>query len=288
MNSIEKNILKNEKHYDIKYQGINIDEIMNKIRNVNFFLKDATKIDTSWVGLYYGNFQESIKGKRILELGCGDCTNLAVMAALGGEVYGNDISQKSGIIINKLNLLFPFKKPMKFVEGDFLNSQLKENYFDIIIGKAFIHHLTNEQELLFTKKMVKYLKHDGVVRYFEPAVNSNLLDELRWLIPVPGRPSKLQKNKFLKWKEMDPHPERDNSSNHYEKIGKKFFYKTKIVPIGSIERFCRLIPSKWNRPFRKLSYKIEFFLPYTLNRKFARSQLIEYKYPKTQDDNVRL
>ena len=96
MNSSEKNTLKNEKHYDQVYSKINIQHILNKIENLDNFMTDATQTDTSWVGLYQDNFQNQLKGKKILELGCGDCTNAAVMAAFGAEVYANDISQKSG------------------------------------------------------------------------------------------------------------------------------------------------------------------------------------------------
>jgi len=276
-----KNITKlNKTHYDKKYSSVNVQSIIRKVENLNCFLQDATRTDTSWVGLYHGNFQNNLKNKKILELGCGDCTNLAIMAALGAEVYGNDISQKSGLIIDKLNKNYKFKYPLKFIHGDFLNSSLNENEFDFVIGKAFVHHLTNEEEIKFTDLIIKYLKPTGIVRYFEPAVNSKILDELRWLVPVPGRPSKLQKEKFKQWKLNDPHPERDNSSKHYKIIGNKYFDKVNITPIGSIERFCRLIPSKYNRSLRRLSFKIENLLPKRINYILARSHLIEYKYPK--------
>ncbi len=280
MISSQENSEINAAHYDRIYSKVNVDNILKKIKNLDHFLSDATSTDTSWVGLYKGNFKQCLKGKKVLELGCGDCTNLAVMAALGAETYGNDISQKSGDIIEKLNAKHKFKYPITFIHGDFLESQLQDNYFDIVIGKAFVHHLTNQQEDQFTELIVRYLKPTGIVRYFEPAINSKLLDELRWLTPVPGRPSKLQKVKFQKWKENDPHPERDNSSEHYRYIGEKYFKEVKITPIGTIERFCRFIPSKWNRPLRRLSYKLEKLLPYSINLYLTRSHLVEYKYPK--------
>ena len=111
--------------------------------------------------------------------------------------------------------------------------------------------IISDQEIKFTEKIVSILKPNGIVRYFEPAVNNKFLDSLRWLTPVPGRPSKIQTKKFEKWKINDPHPERDNSSKHYEKIGKEYFKETKIVPIGSIERFYRILPKKY-RAYRLL------------------------------------
>jgi len=280
MNSSEKNTLKNEKHYDKVYSEINIQSILNKIENLEDFMADATQTDTSWVGLYQGNFQNQLKSKKILELGCGDCTNAAVMAAFGAEVYANDISQKSGEIIKKLNANYKFETEIKFIEGDFLKSEITNDFYDIVVGKAFVHHLTDEQEIEFTEKIVSILKPNGIVRYFEPAVNNIFLDNLRWLTPVPGRPSKIQRKKFKKWKINDPHPERDNSSKHYEEIGNKYFEETKIVPIGSIERFHRILPKKYSRKFRRFAFRLEKKLPSSLNLSITRSHLIEYKHPK--------
>ncbi|WP_299678593.1 class I SAM-dependent methyltransferase [uncultured Dokdonia sp.] len=280
MNSSEKNTLKNEKHYDNVYSKVNVNNILSKLENLEAFMNDATRTDTSWVGLYHGDFQHQLKGKKILELGCGDCTNAAIMAAYGAEVYANDISQKSGDIIKQLNENYDFESEIKFIEGDFLKSELTHDFYDIVVGKAFVHHLTHQQEIEFTEKIVSILKPDGIVRYFEPAVNNKFLDYLRWLTPVPGRPSKIQRKKFKQWKLNDPHPDRDNSSKHYEKIGDTYFHTTNIVPIGSIERFHRILPRKHSRKFRRFAFRFERKLPNLLNSSITRSHLVEYKQPK--------
>ena len=132
MNDSEKNTLKNEKHYDKVYGEINIQSILNKIENLEEFMADATQTDTSWVGLYQDNFQNQLKDKKILELGCGDCTNAAIMAAFGAKVYANDISQKSGEIIKKLNANYTFKSKIKFIKGDFLKSSMLFIFLNII------------------------------------------------------------------------------------------------------------------------------------------------------------
>ncbi len=280
MDFSEKNTIKNEKHYDKFYNNVNIESILNKINNVESFMAEATRTHTSWVGLYHNNFQAELKGKKILELGCGDCTNAAVMASLGAEVHANDISQFSGDIIESLNKSYDFKIPIKFINGDFLKFKLTLDYYDIVVGKAFIHHLTYEQEIKFTEKIVKVLKLNGRVRYFEPAVNSKILDELRWYTPVSGRPSKFQTKEFAQWKENDPHPDRDNSSKNYRKIGNRYFNDVSIVPIGTLERFHRLLPNKYSVRFRRMAYRVERFLPKKINLFLTRSQLIEYRNPK--------
>lgn len=281
MSKEEENQKKNREHYENLYANYNIQNILSWINNLDAFLASATTTDTSWFAMYQRDFQNRIKGKRVLEMGCGDCVNAAVMAALGAEVYANDIAAASGEIVNKLNENYDFKYPIVFVEGDFLKNNLASASFDFVIGKAFLHHLTLPVEKLFLKETARLLKPGGEARFFEPAVNSPLLDELRWHIPVKGRPSKFERAAFKEWKENDPHPERSFSSKHFEKAGKDFFKEVETVPVGTLERFSRLMPisEKRNR-YRRWALKAEFKLPLFLNRKLTRSQLIIYCNPR--------
>lgn len=275
------NTQKNEAYYDDLYSQTNIQHILDILNDIEGFLKVATTTHISWVGLYHGHFQSQLKGKKVLEMGCGDCTNAAVMAALGAEVYANDISSESGRIIAKLNHHYTFEKPIQFIEGDFLKANLPADFFDIIVGKAFVHHLTNEQELAFAAKNVRILKPGGQVRYFEPAVNNKLLDAIRWSIPMKDRPAKWQKDAYKVWKEtIDMHPIRDNSSGNYRRIGHKYFQSTAIYCLGSIEKLERLIPvGESNRKFRRLAFRLEKWLPGFIRNAFARSQVVIYTNP---------
>ena len=272
---------KNKEHYEKLYANTGIKNILYCIKNLDSFLASATTTDTSWHALYLGNFRERVKGKRVLEMGCGDCTNAAVMAALGAEVYANDLASASGEIVRKLNSNFDFEVPIVFVEGDFLKNELPSNSFDFVVGKAFLHHLTIPVEKLFLEETARLLKPDGEARFFEPAVNNKFLDAIRWHIPVKGRPSKFNRRAFREWKEKDPHPDRSFSSGHWEKAGAKIFNEVKIFPVGTLERFSRLMKWGENRTnFRKKAFRWEKSLPVFINRSFARSQLIIFKSPK--------
>lgn len=276
----DDNTTKNKQHYDKRYAKIDMGKILKIVEHVDKYLDEVTVVDTSWVCMYSGNFREEIKGKKILELGCGNCYNVAVMAALGAEVYANDISDKSGAIIDALNAKTYFKYPIKYLKGDFLKIELLPSDFDLVVGKAFLHHLTHEQEREFMKKIVANLKPEGGARFVEPAVNNLILDKLRWMIPVPGRPSSLNIKKFKEWQINDPHPIRDNSGKHYRALGYINFKAVKIQSVGSLERFHRLFPkAKWNRKFRSRALKFEKILPKFLQQEFARTQTITYKFP---------
>lgn len=281
MSSEDQNREKNKQHYDKLYSKYRIDNTLYWLKNLDAYLDSATTTETSWFALYQENFRERLKGARVLEMGCGDCVNAAVMAALGAEVYANDIADASGEIVKKLNANYDFEIPIKFISGDFLQNDLKSNSFDFVIGKAFLHHLELPLEKEFLKESARLLRTDGEARFFEPAVNNRLLNELRWYVPVKGRPSKFNKNEFQKWKESDPHPDRSFGSTHFMEAGREFFKEVRILPVGSLERFSRLM--KWGdsrNNYRKWAFKKEKSIPPFLNRSFARSQLIIYTSPK--------
>jgi len=280
-NTSQESQLKNEKFYDNLYSSVEVNTIVDKLSNLDKYFDFATTTLTSFAGFYMDGLRGKLNGKKVLELGCGDCLNAALMASFGADVVANDISSEPGRIIDELNKRCNFKYPIQYIYGDFLKAELPSDSFDIITGKNFVHHLTPELEVAFTRKIVRLLKPGGFVRYFEPAQNSKLLDDIRWLVPVPGRPSKLQKKKFAAWKEKDPHPDRDNSYKSYQKIGQMFFDKTEVKPIGSLERFNRIIPQgKFNLKFRRFAFKAERFIPKKLNLLIARSQVITYSQPK--------
>lgn len=270
---------RNIEHYNSVYDQVDIDKIINKVRNLSSFLDDAIKTDTSWHGFYQGDFANRLKGKKVLEIGCGDGLNALIMATLGADVIANDISTESEKIIyecaNTLQLT-----NIQAVSGDFVDLSFEKYSFDFVVGKAFLHHLTHETESIYLNKIATLLKPNGEARFFEPATNSQTLDILRWMIPVPGRPSILNKNAFAEYKKQDPHPERNNSSAHFVQFGKQYFNDVKIIHIGSIERLCRLLPQgKFNRKFRQWAHRIETKLPKKFRHQAARSQLIIYTRP---------
>ena len=80
MSTEDQNQKKNREHYDKLYANYNIQNILSWINNLDAFLASATTTDTSWFALYRGDFRNKIKGKKVMEMGCGDCVNAAIMA----------------------------------------------------------------------------------------------------------------------------------------------------------------------------------------------------------------
>ncbi len=271
---------RNAEHYNAAYRKVDPGALVSKIRRLDGWLDDAVRTDTSWHGIYHDGFAGRLSGKRVLEVGCGDGLNALVMAALGAEVVANDIASESARIVNEAASALKMRNIVA-VSGDFQEIPFAPREFDLVIGKAFLHHLTHDVEDAYLRKVATILNAGGEARFFEPATNSLVLDRIRWLVPVPGRPSVLQKHAFAAWAAADPHPDRDNSSDHFESVGHRYFEDVRIVCIGSIERLCRLMPEgAWRRGYRRWAHRMETKLPSAVRTKAARAQLVVYRAPK--------
>jgi 2-polyprenyl-3-methyl-5-hydroxy-6-metoxy-1,4-benzoquinol methylase len=289
VNDLPDNTVIDRSHYDAIYKNVNVERLVDSIRrwrdadgSLERWLQDASATHMSWHGIYYEGFASTLRGKRVLELGSGDGSNACVMAALGADVTANDASSESMQIITHVASSAGLSN-LRAAPGDFLTLPLDEGSYDCIVGKAFLHHLTHEIEAEFLDRTARLLGPDGHARFLEPATNSALLDRLRWVIPVPGRPSALNRRAFERWKEEDPHPDRENSAAHYLAVGHRFFEDVRIVPLGSLERFHRLMPrGRFQRRYRQWAHRIEERLPMWFRVPAARSQTIILRRPKVR------
>lgn len=272
--------LRNRAHYDLVFQATDRDQLLDKVRNFDAFLDEATVTDTSWVGLYVGNFRHNLRGRRILELGAGDGLNALIMAALGADVVAVDIAAESARVIRDVASRIRLSGEVEALTGDLADMDFASGGFDYVVGKAFLHHLTHEQEDAYLRAVSKVLRPYGEARFFEPAQNSEALDWLRWTIPVPGRPSSLNRGAFREWRARDPHPERDNSSAHYRRVAERYFRDVEILPLGGIERLHRVLPRLGNRAFRRLAFRLEAAVPRPIQLRIARSQTLLLRQPR--------
>jgi SAM-dependent methyltransferase len=267
---------KNRLHYTALYDSLEMEPLLQKAQNLDFF-HEAIEKHTSWFGMYQENFASRLPGRRVLELGAGDGLNALIMARLGAQVTAIEIAPPAVAMLQDASRALGLR--VEAICGDFLEMWFAP--FDFIVGKAFLHHLDHETEEQFLRKCARLLKSDGEARFQEPAVNSHALDTLRWIVPAPGRPSILNRRAFAGWKAEDPHPERDQSSRHYEQVGRKYFGDVRIVPFGGVERFRRLIRDRHRADeFARWALRAERrYMPMGFRNAIARSQTIIYSSP---------
>ncbi|MFI5371743.1 MAG: class I SAM-dependent methyltransferase [Candidatus Eisenbacteria bacterium] len=276
-----QNLLINKHHYDDAFRKTNIDVLVEEIRDWKNVFARRSRTFHAWYYLYRDGFGKRLTNMRVLELGCGDGRNALFMSCMGAHVTAIDISTESPRIIREVVSRTGLSAERTIgIAGDFLDIELAPQSFDFIVGIAFLHHLTHEQEAAYLGKAARLLKADGEARFSEPAVNSRALDRLRWLVPVQDRPSVLNRRAFAAWKALDPHPEHDCSSRHFIEVGRRFFRYAETQPGGCLERLERFIPhgptNDWYQVFGR---RLEQRLPAWCQRVAARTQLIVFRGP---------
>lgn len=129
---------------------------------------------------YCYHLMGSLRGKKVLEIACGNGTDTCLMASLGAEVYAYDISEEAIRLTEKRALANGLgDKVHLVVSGDVMDAFNGET-FDVIVGFAALHHLPLEG---LSEQLRSRLNPGGVAVFQEPVVNSEGLDRLRQKIP---------------------------------------------------------------------------------------------------------
>jgi ubiquinone/menaquinone biosynthesis C-methylase UbiE len=277
------NYARNKTIFDARYAEANIDQMVERVENAETFIAAEMQVAVQWAGVYFDQFHRQIEGATVLELGAGRGLDTLLLAKLGAaHVTAVDITDTTTMILDEATRRLDLQDKVSTRIGDFVTMDFEPQSFDFILGRAFLHHLTHDIEDQYLKKIAALLKADGQARFFEPAVNSKFLDSLRWMVPVRGRPSALNRRAFAEWKQRDPHPPRDDSTGHYRDVCGHYFDQVEIRPIGGIQRLHRFL--KYGEPieqtFSRTAFQIERTIPANLHLSFARSQTIIARQPK--------
>lgn len=265
----------NRVYYNARYSSLKAESLAREAQQLT--LEQAIETHTSWYVLYINDFAARLPGKSVLELGFGDGLNPLLMAKAGAKVTAVEIATPAVEALREASKALGLE--VNAICGDFLELDLPK--FDYIVGKGLLHHLDHDLEARFLRKCAQLLNPGGEARFAEPAVNSHLLDTLRWMVPVPNRPSILNRKRFQAWKDADPHPERDNSSRHYAEVGHEYFGTVNVAVFGGFERFRRFILKRsWSEAYAAWALRAESrFLPQAVHRPIARGQAIMYSKP---------
>jgi len=114
-----------------------------------------------------------VKGKMLLDVGCGDGTLSAALADFGIEVFGLDITEGMETTEEK----YPDKAT--FIQGDATRPPFKNQSFDLIWAGGSIHHTADTSRTFLT--LVPLLKSGGRFgvwlygRSWRPSLSSEIL-----------------------------------------------------------------------------------------------------------------
>jgi SAM-dependent methyltransferase len=126
-----------------------------------------------------------VRGKKVLEVGCGDGGNAVLWALKGATVVGVDISPRAIEIARDRARLHGVDDRTEFyaLPLEAYLEQHRPGKFDVICGFAFLHHVIPVMESVLAS--LRSLGHERTVFLFmEPVAISAALRKLRLALPL--------------------------------------------------------------------------------------------------------
>lgn len=108
---------------------------------------------------------KNLKGKTVLDIGCGLGESTVFLAKHGAKVTGIDISEKALNVGKKLAKVHGVNNLVSFKIGDIQKLPYKNESSDIIIGKAVLHHVNLPKAV---KEVHRVLKPKGIAIFSDP------------------------------------------------------------------------------------------------------------------------
>ena len=124
-----------------------------------------------------------LRGKKLLDVGCGDGANAVLLAKLGAEVTGIDISLQSVDVAWKRAAINQVAPACRFVCSPLETAELEPNSFDLIWGDGILHHVIPDLPAVM-ERLVHWAKPGAPMVFGEPVNLCPALRRLRLRIPV--------------------------------------------------------------------------------------------------------
>lgn len=154
----------------------------NKVLEFWENLYSSEKLDVSLETIkddsdFVKSFLDRVKGKEVLDLGCGRGYLTLLLACHGARVTSIDISENAcrateQLLDKNINLLHGSKPEILCMDAMELE-KLGENRYDFIFGKFILHHI--EPFDRFAEKLACVTKPGGTLFFYENSANNPIL-----------------------------------------------------------------------------------------------------------------
>jgi 2-polyprenyl-3-methyl-5-hydroxy-6-metoxy-1,4-benzoquinol methylase len=124
-----------------------------------------------------------LRGKRVLDLGCGDGINATLMARFGAQVTGVDISPGCVELCKQRARLEGVEARTQFLCSPLEAVELPEGQFDIIWGDGILHHVIPELDAVM-RQLMTWAKPGALFIFSEPVSLTPWLRKLRKGVPI--------------------------------------------------------------------------------------------------------
>ena len=121
-----------------------------------------------------------MRGKVVLDFGCGSGENSLVLARRGARVIGFDISESLLRLAERRMALNGMQGQATFLAASAHELPIASGSIDVVVGIAILHHL---DLAIVSRETRRVLAPGGRAIFQEPVRNSRMLRALRALIP---------------------------------------------------------------------------------------------------------
>lgn len=186
---------------------------------------------------------QSLQGRSILDIGCGRGEMAIWLAKQGAKVSGIDLGPALVDFAQRIAQLN--QVDLDLAVGSVADLPYENDSYDIVVGKAILHHLDDELAMQSVSEAHRVLRKGGNLILFEPIEDSALFDLAQNLVPrgKPGtkdhRPSILQRESWSEYvAHLDDHA---MTSQQFRDYGSKFSrvsfsFSGLTVRLGSVLR----------------------------------------------------
>lgn len=251
------------------YEGVDVEELVSEVRGGLTTIADLSHLWVGEKGFWADPLVERFAGASVLELGAGTGSAGLLAAFLGAtDVTIQDITPASRPLVEAAAQALGLDDRVKVVIGDI--EELDLGTYDVVMARNLLHHIPSDEEDRFVARVAELTRPTGIARFADPAVNSRLLDEVRWLLPTSGRPSRLQRARFAEWQAKDPHPKRDNSTPHIAGLFRHHFGRVETTTAGGLARVHRWCGSeRYHNQLTEALNRVDRLIPKSVQDRLA-------------------
>jgi SAM-dependent methyltransferase len=136
--------------------------------------------DTPYPLEYSYHLLGDVRGRRIVDYGCGSGANSVLLANRGAHVYGVDISPDLVTLASRRMAINGRPNGATFLVCSGYDLPLPDGSIDIVFGIAILHHLDLSKA---SREIARVLRPGGRAIFQEPVRNSRIVRAIRPLIP---------------------------------------------------------------------------------------------------------
>jgi 2-polyprenyl-3-methyl-5-hydroxy-6-metoxy-1,4-benzoquinol methylase len=132
---------------------------------------------------YYFRVMGDLRGKRVLDIGCGEGEDALLLAALGARVTAIDVSPKAIELGIERARATGVEDSIEFICAPLERAHLPERSFDIVCGDNILHHMLPVLDETMSR-VAACAKDYGRLVFREPTNLNPTLRKIRFLVPV--------------------------------------------------------------------------------------------------------